>query len=212
MLVFLSGEILISGEGKNWIGAWWLGYIIIGILVILSSIPLFWFPQSLPSEPVGGNVSMQFCGKLPNLMLIWVRSCWVIRPLLGNKKGEDETPTKFRHKEESLSKIHCGKLIYFLKSKTAIDWSYEVLEGPGYEGFICRLDNRFMTTAFTLLVFKERSVWVTFLNMNLRLDFSIAMESDLKLVVVFEYRLYKKNAQPFCRYSNPIHLSLIFEH
>lgn len=31
-------------------GAWWLGFIVTGTVVLLSSIPFFFFPKSLPKQ------------------------------------------------------------------------------------------------------------------------------------------------------------------
>ena len=38
----------LSPEDPAYVGAWWLGFIIIGALVLLSSVPMFFFPKHLP--------------------------------------------------------------------------------------------------------------------------------------------------------------------
>lgn len=35
-------------EDPRWIGAWWLGFLIIGTLQLVLSLPLFCFPKFLP--------------------------------------------------------------------------------------------------------------------------------------------------------------------
>ena len=34
----------------RWVGAWWLGYVIIGSLNVIFAIPLLFFPKNLPEE------------------------------------------------------------------------------------------------------------------------------------------------------------------
>ncbi|KAH8269635.1 hypothetical protein KR018_010959 [Drosophila ironensis] len=45
-----SLEPLISREDPRWLGAWWLGWIILAVITLLSSILLFMFPKELPSS------------------------------------------------------------------------------------------------------------------------------------------------------------------
>uniref|UniRef100_A0A2C9KTP6 Major facilitator superfamily (MFS) profile domain-containing protein n=1 Tax=Biomphalaria glabrata TaxID=6526 RepID=A0A2C9KTP6_BIOGL len=40
----------LTPKHPNWIGAWWLGYVVFGILSLVISIPLFWFPRKLPQR------------------------------------------------------------------------------------------------------------------------------------------------------------------
>uniref|UniRef100_F6ZVK8 Solute carrier organic anion transporter family member n=1 Tax=Ciona intestinalis TaxID=7719 RepID=F6ZVK8_CIOIN len=37
-------------DEKRWVGAWWLGFLIIGIFVIFTSIPIFFFPKSMNKQ------------------------------------------------------------------------------------------------------------------------------------------------------------------
>ena len=46
----------------RWVGAWWLGYVIIGSLIFLFAIPLLFFPKNLPEE-VGHNPPETVQGK-----------------------------------------------------------------------------------------------------------------------------------------------------
>ncbi|KAK6960438.1 hypothetical protein BgiMline_035645 [Biomphalaria glabrata] len=49
MYVSLEATTL-TPKHPNWIGAWWLGYVVFGILSLVISIPLFWFPRKLPQR------------------------------------------------------------------------------------------------------------------------------------------------------------------
>lgn len=37
----------ITPTDPRWIGAWWLGFVVLGSMSILSGIPLFFFPKRL---------------------------------------------------------------------------------------------------------------------------------------------------------------------
>ncbi|KAM6162630.1 solute carrier organic anion transporter family member 1B1-like [Erethizon dorsatum] len=43
-------NIRITPQDSRWVGAWWLGFLISGLLSIISSIPFFFLPQN-PNEP-----------------------------------------------------------------------------------------------------------------------------------------------------------------
>uniref|UniRef100_A0A8C5DI55 Solute carrier organic anion transporter family member n=1 Tax=Gouania willdenowi TaxID=441366 RepID=A0A8C5DI55_GOUWI len=42
--------ITITHKDSRWVGAWWLGFIITGIVMLMSSIPFWFFPKSLPKQ------------------------------------------------------------------------------------------------------------------------------------------------------------------
>lgn len=44
-------RIHLTPESDVWVGAWWLGFVIIGLLLCLASIPLLAFPRDLPGIP-----------------------------------------------------------------------------------------------------------------------------------------------------------------
>lgn len=41
-------SITINHKDSRWVGAWWLGFIITGTVVLLSGIPFWFLPKSLP--------------------------------------------------------------------------------------------------------------------------------------------------------------------
>lgn len=42
--------VTISHKDSRWVGAWWLGFIVTGTVVLMSSIPFFFLPKSLPKQ------------------------------------------------------------------------------------------------------------------------------------------------------------------
>lgn len=40
--------ITITPSDSRWVGAWWLGYLIAGVITLLSAIPFWFLPRSLP--------------------------------------------------------------------------------------------------------------------------------------------------------------------
>lgn len=42
-----SGEITISPKDHNWVGAWWLGTLLCGILITITTIPIWFFPKKM---------------------------------------------------------------------------------------------------------------------------------------------------------------------
>ena len=47
MIFLLGADSVIKPGDLRFLGAWWLGYVIFGSLLILTSIPLFTFPSKL---------------------------------------------------------------------------------------------------------------------------------------------------------------------
>ena len=47
MIFFLGTGSVIKPGDPRFLGAWWLGYVIFGGLLILTSVPLFTFPSKL---------------------------------------------------------------------------------------------------------------------------------------------------------------------
>ncbi|XP_064417102.1 solute carrier organic anion transporter family member 1C1-like [Latimeria chalumnae] len=46
-------SITISSRDTRWVGAWWLGFLIVAAISLLAAIPFFFFPKSLPKEGKG---------------------------------------------------------------------------------------------------------------------------------------------------------------
>lgn len=47
---FILGSIRITPKDSRWVGAWWLSFLVAGLLSIMSSIPFFFLPQN-PDKP-----------------------------------------------------------------------------------------------------------------------------------------------------------------
>ncbi|XP_040030744.2 solute carrier organic anion transporter family, member 1D1 [Gasterosteus aculeatus] len=43
-------SVTINHMDSRWVGAWWLGFIVTGTVILLSSIPFFFLPKSLPKQ------------------------------------------------------------------------------------------------------------------------------------------------------------------
>ncbi|XP_078098672.1 solute carrier organic anion transporter family, member 1D1 [Sander vitreus] len=43
-------SVTINHKDSRWVGAWWLGFIVTGTVILLSSIPFWFLPKSLPKE------------------------------------------------------------------------------------------------------------------------------------------------------------------
>ncbi|XP_067860671.1 solute carrier organic anion transporter family member 1C1-like [Heptranchias perlo] len=48
-----SGSLTITPKDTRWVGAWWLGFLLAGVISILAAIPLFFFPKTMPIEGKG---------------------------------------------------------------------------------------------------------------------------------------------------------------
>ena len=47
---YTAAELNITPIHPRWVGAWWGGFLIIGLLLLLVSVPFFTFPKSLKKE------------------------------------------------------------------------------------------------------------------------------------------------------------------
>ena len=42
----------VNPQSNHWVGAWWLGYLIPGILLVITGFPLLFFPTQMPAAKV----------------------------------------------------------------------------------------------------------------------------------------------------------------
>ncbi|XP_072327863.1 solute carrier organic anion transporter family member 1C1-like [Scyliorhinus torazame] len=52
-----SDSLTITPKDTRWVGAWWLGVLLAGVISILAAIPIFFFPKSMPVEGGGKRIS-----------------------------------------------------------------------------------------------------------------------------------------------------------
>lgn len=45
---FYTETVTITPGDARWVGAWWLGYLIAGTITLISAIPFWFLPKSLP--------------------------------------------------------------------------------------------------------------------------------------------------------------------
>lgn len=46
----VSDTITINHKDSRWVGAWWLGFIVNGTVILLSCVPFWFLPKSLPKQ------------------------------------------------------------------------------------------------------------------------------------------------------------------
>ncbi len=47
----LSESVTITPQDSRWVGAWWLGYMVSGLLTLIAALPLWFLPRALPENP-----------------------------------------------------------------------------------------------------------------------------------------------------------------
>ncbi|XP_073801552.1 solute carrier organic anion transporter family, member 1F3 isoform X4 [Danio rerio] len=45
-----QASVTITPQDSRWVGAWWLGYVVSGLLTLLAAFPLWFFPRALPEN------------------------------------------------------------------------------------------------------------------------------------------------------------------
>ena len=54
-LYFFTDDLTITPTDTRWVGAWWIGFLVCAGVNILTSIPFFFFPKTLPKEGLQDN-------------------------------------------------------------------------------------------------------------------------------------------------------------
>lgn len=62
----IIGKIAITPQDSRWVGAWWLGFLIGGVISFLAAIPFCFLPKSL-EKPVKANKDKTSPGLLENM-------------------------------------------------------------------------------------------------------------------------------------------------
>uniref|UniRef100_A0A4W4G6I4 Solute carrier organic anion transporter family member n=1 Tax=Electrophorus electricus TaxID=8005 RepID=A0A4W4G6I4_ELEEL len=80
-------NVAITPQDSRWVGAWWLGFIVAGILSLLSAVPFWFLPRALPEagrpgQLFGGSKGHKFCSKPVSSALDFVPS---LKRLLSNR-------------------------------------------------------------------------------------------------------------------------------
>uniref|UniRef100_A0A668AR64 Solute carrier organic anion transporter family member n=1 Tax=Myripristis murdjan TaxID=586833 RepID=A0A668AR64_9TELE len=79
--------ITITPADARWVGAWWLGYLIAGVITLLSAIPFWFLPRSLP---MSGHQGAAPCPPEQTINSVSIHICAspdfipTLRTLLGN--------------------------------------------------------------------------------------------------------------------------------
>ncbi|XP_074649628.1 solute carrier organic anion transporter family member 1B1-like [Tubulanus polymorphus] len=85
----------ISPYHPQWISAWWLGFLVIGIAVVTSSIPILFFPKHLPVEASKPKK------KKSKLMMILCSSGEAETPAINAENDIDSSPALLTTKSET---------------------------------------------------------------------------------------------------------------
>ncbi|MCJ8740616.1 hypothetical protein PDJAM_G00060970 [Pangasius djambal] len=135
-------EIVLERTDPRWVGAWWLGFLLAGTLLFLTSLPYLFFPRSMiteetveaptvsgaeklkekeetVSDTTHGLSLIQFLKKFPHIMLRTLRNPIYLLVVLAQETVEAPTVSgaeKLKEKEETVSDTTHGlSLIQFLK-------------------------------------------------------------------------------------------------
>ena len=54
-LYFFTDDLTITPTDTRWVGAWWIGFLVCAGVNVLTSIPFFFFPKTLPKEGLQDN-------------------------------------------------------------------------------------------------------------------------------------------------------------
>uniref|UniRef100_A0A673BMJ2 Solute carrier organic anion transporter family member n=1 Tax=Sphaeramia orbicularis TaxID=375764 RepID=A0A673BMJ2_9TELE len=74
--------VTITYKDSRWVGAWWLGFIVTGTVILLSSIPFWFLPKSLPKQGQEQSKSKNFIPSLKRLFKNGIYSLMVLTYLV----------------------------------------------------------------------------------------------------------------------------------
>uniref|UniRef100_A0A8D2LG79 Solute carrier organic anion transporter family member n=1 Tax=Varanus komodoensis TaxID=61221 RepID=A0A8D2LG79_VARKO len=74
------GTLTITSKDMRWVGAWWLGVLLCGVVSFMASFPFWNLPRSLPKQGEGKNVKKSRCNKNFSIPEFFP----VLKKLLGN--------------------------------------------------------------------------------------------------------------------------------
>uniref|UniRef100_A0A3Q3WA59 Solute carrier organic anion transporter family member n=1 Tax=Mola mola TaxID=94237 RepID=A0A3Q3WA59_MOLML len=61
-------SVTITPKDARWVGAWWMGFLVSSALLLISSIPFWFLPRSMPKDIAKGSLNCDLCtGFLPSL-------------------------------------------------------------------------------------------------------------------------------------------------
>lgn len=110
IVLFLSNEVAISApEGLSprdptWIGAWWLGFLIISIVLIVPGLAMFFFPQSGKADSnESKDVSDETSSKKKNKRTLKL----VDRHIRRSESGDASAPLAVTEKIAGMGRFVC---------------------------------------------------------------------------------------------------------
>ena len=45
-----TDSVTINDQDSRWVGAWWLGFLVTGVVILMSSVPFFFLPKSMTKQ------------------------------------------------------------------------------------------------------------------------------------------------------------------
>ncbi|XP_067138889.1 solute carrier organic anion transporter family member 74D-like [Centruroides vittatus] len=64
-------------DDPRWVGAWWMGFLILSALIVIFSIPMFFFPRRLPNAPIPVENEKELKNEMPKFKDL-PKSLWML--------------------------------------------------------------------------------------------------------------------------------------
>lgn len=61
ILLFYIESVTITPKDSRWVGAWWMGFLVSSGLLLISSIPFWFLPRSMPKQESEENRKTPVC-------------------------------------------------------------------------------------------------------------------------------------------------------